>query len=85
MKHSLKHFISRIGLYSGIDLVRRLPEIVRWISNGCSGIAPPPIKRKIISSYLRSHGLRVFVETGTHLGDTVADVARDKSIRAISI
>jgi len=84
-KNFLKHSLSRNGFYPGFDLIRHLPEIVHWICKGCSGIAPPPIKRKAIMSYLRSHGMKVFVETGTHLGDTLAGIAHDKSIQAISI
>jgi len=84
-KNSLKRSLSRIGFYPGLDLIRHLPEIAHWLGKGCSGIAPPPIKRKAIISYLHSHGLKVFVETGTHLGDTLADVAHDKSIQTISI
>ena len=36
-------------------------------------------------SYLKAYHLKCFVETGTHLGDTLADVAYDKSLQAVSI
>jgi len=83
-KNFLKHSLSRIGFYLSFDLIRQLPGIAHWLGKGCTGIAPP-IKRKAIMNYLCSHGLKVFVETGTHLGDTLADVAHDKTIKAISI
>lgn len=85
MKDSLKDKLSRFGVYPSMDLIRRLPEIKDWLDTGCSGIAPPPVKRKAILSYLKRYNLNVFVETGTHLGDTLADVAFDKSVQAISI
>jgi hypothetical protein len=85
MKQPVKHLLYRFGIYTNLDAIRRLPEIVFWLSNGCTGIAPPPVKRKIIRSYLQHHGLKVFIETGTHLGDTLADIASDAAVQAISI
>lgn len=46
---------------------------------------PPPVKRMIISSYLKRFHLSHFIETGTHLGDTLADIAHDKSVTCTSI
>lgn len=54
-------------------------------TGGCSGIAPPPVKRMVISSYLKRFHLNHFIETGTHLGDTLADIAYDKSVSCTSI
>lgn len=85
MQTSLKHFLSRLGLFPTLDLLRRLPEIIRWLRSGCRGIAPPPIKRMVLAEYLRSYNLGNFIETGTHLGDTLADIAHDPSIQATSI
>src|SRR5579871_2612293 len=33
---------------------------------------PPHVKRRFLRSYGRAHGLRLFVETGTYVGDTIA-------------
>lgn len=49
------------------------------------GASPPPIKRAIIKSYLRRYQLREFIETGTHLGDTLAYVAHDRCVSSHSI
>ena len=53
--------------------------------NGYTGIAPAPIKRSILSAYLRRFHLRQFIETGTHMGDTLAYISRDKAVKCISI
>jgi hypothetical protein len=39
----------------------------------------------IIKSYLRRFRLSHFIETGTYLGDTLAEVARNKSVTCTSI
>jgi len=85
MKITLKNSLSRLGLFPAIDTARQLPKIVRWLNGGFRGIAPSAIKRRVIHSYLRHYQLRTFVETGTHLGDTLAAVAQDEALRAISI
>lgn len=85
MKTRLKHALSKVGVFPVLDGVRRLPQAVGWVSQGCTGPAPPPIKRGIIGAYLRRYQLREFVETGTHLGDTLAHVAHDCSVSCRSI
>jgi len=85
MKIKLKYQLAEHGLFYRFDLIRRLPEITRWIYEGCTGVAPPPIKRFIISHYLRRYRLKTFIETGTYLGDTLAHIAQNKSINCISI
>ncbi|MCX5657391.1 MAG: hypothetical protein NTZ48_04100, partial [Candidatus Omnitrophica bacterium] len=57
----------------------------RWIANGCTGTAPPPVKRMVLSFYLQRFGLNQFIETGTHFGDMLAYIARDKTMKCTSI
>jgi len=85
MKTIIKHNLSRLGLLPALDLIRRLPEVARWIQAGCTGIAPPPVKRMVLSAYLKRYGLTQFIETGTYLGDTLAYIAQQKSVHATSI
>ena len=85
MKTFIKHNLSRLGLLPTLELIRRLPEIVRWVQSGCTGIAPPPVKRKVLSAYRKRYGFTQFIETGTHLGDTLAYVAQQKGVHATSI
>ena len=85
MKYKIKNTLSSIGLFPIIDFVRKIPSFSKWIYNGCSGIAPHPIKRIIIKSYLKKYKIKNFVETGTFLGDTLAYIAADKNILCTSI
>ncbi|SUS08816.1 conserved hypothetical protein [uncultured Defluviicoccus sp.] len=85
MKTQIKYFLSRQGLFTKLDLARRVPEIVRWLRSGSRGAAPLPVKRMVVNSYLRAHALKYFVETGTHLGDTLAAIAQDPLLTAISV
>lgn len=85
MKMWLKHGLLKWGLLPIIDTLRRLPATVRWLQNGCTGVAPPPVKRRILTAYLHRFKLQEFVETGTHLGDTLAYIASDNGVSCTSI
>ena len=85
MKIYFKNHLSNIGILPLIDFIRKIPQFVKWIYNGCSGIAPQPIKRIIIKSYLRNYKIKNFIETGTHVGDTLAYMAADRKILCTSI
>lgn len=85
MKLAIKYQLSRLSILPKLDLLRRLPEIARWIADACTGIAPPPVKRMVLSAYLQRFVLRHFIETGTHLGDTLAYIALDKAVKCTSI
>ena len=91
MKRQIRYVLSRLAIHTGIDLlsslhlIRGFPEIYRWYKNAFSGFAPDLIKRRILTSYLRSRGLKTFVETGTFKGGMLAEVAADQTVQAISI
>lgn len=85
MKTLVKNALSRAGVLPAIDGVRRLPEIYRWVRDGCLGPAPPPVKRRTIAAYIKRYQISEFIETGTHLGDTLAYIARDRRIHCRSI
>lgn len=85
MKIALKNLLWSIGIFPAADFIRRMPSIFYWLREGCCGAAPPPVKRMIVRSFLRKYGLKTFVETGTYLGDTVAAIATDPHVQAISI
>jgi hypothetical protein len=48
-----------------------------WLHTDHSGALPSLRKRRLLRSVGRRFGLKVLVETGTYLGDTVAAVRRD--------
>ena len=85
MKRAIKYFLARRGLWQTLDLVRQVPELLRWIASGCKGVAPPPLKRRVIEAYLDSYHLRQFVETGTYLGDTLSCIARRGNVECTSV
>lgn len=85
MKRHLKYGLAKLNLFQFVDGLRRLPMIIDWVRLGCTGLAPPPIKRKIIRAYLKKYKLTQFIETGTHLGDTLAYIAQDQEIQCHSI
>ncbi len=84
-KVKIKHVLSEGRFFSILDLIRRLPESILWAQRGCGGVAPSPIKRKVLDAYLKQYGLTEFIETGTYLGDTLAYMGRHRHVRATSI
>jgi hypothetical protein len=85
MKTKVKHALSRFGILPYLDSLRRRGETREWIRNGCTDMAPQPVKRSILKYYLRHYGLNHFVETGTHHGDTLAYIAHDRNVSCTSI
>lgn len=84
-KEFLKQNLYRANVFHQIDMIRYFPEMVSWLKRGCSGVAPIPLKRAIVSSYLKQYNLKYFFETGTYLGDTLGYIARDRDIMCTSI
>lgn len=85
MKKIIKQSLFRFGIFPLVDISWRTPQIIRWIGAGCTGVAPAPIKRMVISAYRKRYGLKQFIETGTHFGDTLAYIAQLKIVHATSI
>jgi hypothetical protein len=85
MKLLIKYQLSRLGILPKIDLLRQLPSINKWITEGAPGVAPPPIKRLVLSAYLHRYNIKQFIETGTHVGDTLAYIGQNKKINCTSI
>jgi hypothetical protein len=79
MKEFIRRLIKRTPLYRPLlelrqgQLRRRAEEseVAEWERRGRP--APPPhlVKRRVLQQYAEQYGLRVLVETGTYLGDTV--------------
>lgn len=75
MKATLKKALARTPLYHPLRNCLRAQKQARdletWEQKGRP--CPPPhiVKQNVLKSYAREYGLRVFVETGTYLGDMV--------------
>jgi SAM-dependent methyltransferase len=54
---------------------RVISSVVRWYLHGRPAPPPPSVKRAVLRRHLRAHRLKVFVETGTFLGETAAALA----------
>jgi len=85
IKDITKNFLSRMGVYPFLEKARFFPGCSAWLWDGCSGCAPTPLKRMVISAFLKRFKHRFFVETGTYQGDTLAMVAQNKKIQCTSI
>lgn len=70
-----KHILMSAGVWYPLNLLRRAPEVLQWLRSGCSGVAPHPIKMRVVSSYLKKFLIEDFIETGTYLGDTLHYIA----------
>jgi len=44
MKHAIKDSLAKYGLFSKVDLLRRMLQIANWVRHGSRSIAPPPTK-----------------------------------------
>jgi len=74
MLHRLKQAIKNTPLYYPLFHVQQFFAALRW--NGTSS-PPPGIKQRILRGYGTHYRLRVFVETGTYRGNTVAALKDD--------
>lgn len=84
LKILIKRFLYSTGLWHTLNLLRSAPSAVYWFRTGLSGVAPHPIKMKVIGSYLKKFSIDDFIETGTYHGDTLDYIARS-GIRCTSI
>lgn len=64
--------------------LRSVAQVFRWVMDGMPLPPVPAAKRRIIHAMLARHGSRVFVETGTFKGDTLASIAAT-GLRSISV
>ena len=85
MRRILAEFASRHGFFHARDTMFLAPSVLRWIRRGSGESPPQPLKRFVILHYLDTYGCREFVETGTHIGDTLAFVSRRRNIDCTSI
>jgi hypothetical protein len=91
----VKTLIKKIVPVRLLDLYRKVRDvhvtnkkkhsrIADWKNNGCLVPPPPLIKQEIIKKYAKKYRMRVFVETGTYMGNTI-EACKDTFDRIISI
>jgi predicted O-methyltransferase YrrM len=75
MKAALKKALARTPLYHPLRNCLRAQKQARdletWEQRGRPCPPPHVVKQRVLKEYARQYGLRVFVETGTYLGDMV--------------
>lgn len=67
MKHISEYLL-------GFDVSRvkqELDSVLAWIENDGSGTPPPSVKQSIIRGIAKRNNMKVFIETGTYMGDMV--------------
>jgi hypothetical protein len=79
IRNAIKQSLVKLDLFHPVNLLRELPRIIRWMTSGCSGAAPHPIKMMIVRSYLTKYSLQRFIETGTYWGDTLDYVSKSEA------
>ena len=80
MKIVIPKFIRKTLLYAQLRFWIRMRMqnwvIAKWEKQGRPSPPPPVVKHQTIRDYAERFNLRVFVETGTYFGDTIAAVMR---------
>lgn len=70
-----------MGVFSNL---RGVAQMLGWYARGMPLPPVPAVKRRLLRHYAKAHGLKVFIETGTFKGDTLAAMAAE-GMRAISV
>jgi len=75
MKKKYKTFLKRILTNNFYNIIKqkylRLNVLIKWYINGKSIPPPHMYKQMVIHHYRRKNGCKIFVETGTYLGDMI--------------
>ena len=78
MEQYIPQFITKTLIYTQLRLwtKMRLQKwiIAKWDKRGRPSPPPPVFKHQTIRDYAKRYKLRIFVETGTYYGDTIAAV-----------
>ena len=81
---SIKNALKRSFLYQVIKFRRNRKALRDWERRGRPLPPPSVIKEKVIKEYARKFQARIFIESGTYLGDTV-EAMKDSFDRLFSI
>lgn len=84
MRRVVKKLFCRIGLWYPLVHLRQFGAVSQWMLSGCPSPPPHLVKLRVVWHCCKQFGVRIFVETGTHVGETTEWMAR-KGIEVISI
>jgi hypothetical protein len=76
-KKKLKHRFHRTLIGNVLEGYRIKKKYKWWLGKGNSAPVSDAIKQRTIKTFAQKYEIRVFVETGTYLGDMVAAVSGD--------
>jgi hypothetical protein len=77
LKLKIKSTIRRLPFFGLLHRRRQFVHYQQWINQG-KPLPPPHLqKQKTVKDFANKHKLKVFVETGTYLGDMVASMLDD--------
>jgi hypothetical protein len=73
----LKKIVKKITTPDFRKKIMEIKSLFGWLLKGAISPAPHIVKRNILRKYARRYGCKVFIETGTYLGDTVFSLKND--------
>jgi hypothetical protein len=85
LQQQIKYYLVQRGLYQPLNIIRTTLNTIDWVDSGCTQVAPHSIKMQVVRSYIKKYCLSEFVETGTYVGETLANIASDKNVQCTSI
>jgi hypothetical protein len=73
-KQKIKNIFRQVSPGRIIENYRNSKEYKRWVQAGKPVPPPDSFKQSTVRQYAKQYGIRVFIETGTYLGDMVHSV-----------
>jgi hypothetical protein len=77
LKQKLKDRIHHTLIGNVLEGFRIKKTYERWLRKGKPALVPHAVKQFAVKTFAKKYGIRVFIETGTYLGDMVAAVNHD--------
>ncbi|MDT8446127.1 MAG: hypothetical protein RRB13_04445 [bacterium] len=77
MINLLKTILRASPLFPVIKGYKLQQEVKAWEAQGKTGPSPALVKRQNLKEVAQAQGTKIFVETGTFMGDTLAALAED--------
>jgi len=69
--HRIKKLLKKTLFYDIFIRARKKFEAIRWAFKGCPILPPDIIKSNVVKEYAEQFQVKIFVETGTYLGQMI--------------